>query len=240
MPPTHELFNQAPALTGYDVADDPALLDALRREGAGWATEAVHELGRLAGSARVQELGRQANENPPTLRTHDRFGNRVDEVEFHPAWHELMTVAVRHGLHAAPWRDGRAGAHVARAAGFYVWGSAEAGHCCPVSMTYAVVPALRHAPDLAGQFEPLLAAAEYDFGLRPPGTKRGLLAGMSMTAKQGGSDVRAHTTRAAPGPLTTSPINHASCFWARINLRMASALSAATMATMPMPMLKTW
>src|SRR6185437_5242283 len=198
MSPTHEVFNQAPALTGYDVADDPALLDALRREGAGWATEAVHELCRLAGSARVQELGRQANENPPALRTHDRFGNRIDEVEFHPAWHELMTVAVRYGLHAAPWRDDRAGAHVARAAGFYVWGAAEAGHCCPVSMTYAVVPALRHAPALAGQFEPLLAAAEYDFGLRPPGTKRGLLAGMSMTEKQGGSDVRANTTRAVP------------------------------------------
>ena len=198
MSPTHEVFNQVPALTGYDVADDPAMLDALRREGAGWATEAVRELGRLAGSARIQELGRQANENPPALRTHDRFGNRIDEVEFHPAWHELMTVAVRHGLHAAPWRDGRAGAHVARAAGFYVWGAAEAGHCCPVSMTYAAVPALRHAPGLAGQFEPLLAATEYDFGLRPPGTKRGLLAGMSMTEKQGGSDVRANTTRAVP------------------------------------------
>ena len=198
MSPTHEVFNQAPALTGYDVADDPAMLDALRREGAGWATNGVRELGRLAGSARVQELGRQANENPPALRTHDRFGNRIDEVEFHPAWHELMTVAVRHGLHAAPWRDGRAGAHVARAAGFYVWGAAEAGHCCPVSMTYAIVPALRHAPGLASRFEPLLAAAEYDFGLRPPATKRGLLAGMSMTEKQGGSDVRANTTRAVP------------------------------------------
>jgi putative acyl-CoA dehydrogenase len=132
------------------------------------------------------------------LHTHDRFGNRVDEVEFHPAWHELMTVAVRHGLHAAPWRDSRPGAHVARAAGFYVWGAAEAGHCCPVSMTYAVIPALRHAPALAGRFEPLLAAPEYDFGPRPPGTKRGLLAGMSMTEKQGGSDVRANTTRAVP------------------------------------------
>src|SRR2546421_2878990 len=119
MPPTHEVSNQAPVLTGYDVADDQGMLDALRREGAGWATEAVHELGRLAGSARVQELGRQANENPPALRTHDRFGNRVDEVEFHPAWHELMTVAVRHGLHAAPWRDGRARAHGARAARVY-------------------------------------------------------------------------------------------------------------------------
>jgi putative acyl-CoA dehydrogenase len=198
MPPTHDVFNQSPALTGYDVADDPAMLSALRREGGGWAEEAVRELGRQAGSARIQELGRQANENPPVLHTHDRFGNRADEVEFHPAWHELMTVAVRHGLHAAPWRDSRPGAHAARAAGFYVWGAAEAGHTCPVSMTYAVIPALRHAPALAGRFEPLLAAPEYDFGLRPPGTKRGLLAGMSMTEKQGGSDVRANTTRAVP------------------------------------------
>jgi putative acyl-CoA dehydrogenase len=198
MPPTHEVFNQPPALAGYDVADDPAMLGALHREGAGWAEEQVRELGRLAGSARAQELGRQANENPPVLRTHDRFGHRIDEVEFHPAWHELMTVAVRHGLHAAPWRDGRPGAHVARAAGFYVWSAAEAGHGCPVSMTYAIVPALRHAPGLAERFEPLLAAREYDFGLRPPEAKRGLLAGMSMTEKQGGSDVRANTTRAVP------------------------------------------
>jgi putative acyl-CoA dehydrogenase len=109
-----------------------------------------------------------------------------------------MTIAVEHGLHATPWRDPRPGAHVARAAGFYVWGAADAGHCCPISMTYAIVPALRHAPDLAARFEPLLAAQEYDFGLRPPGSKRGLLAGMSMTEKQGGSDVRANTTRAVP------------------------------------------
>jgi putative acyl-CoA dehydrogenase len=196
MPPTHEVFNQVPPLTGYDVAQDPTMLDALRREDAAWAEAAVRELGRLAGSARAQEHGRQANENPPVLRTHDRFGNRIDEVEFHPAWHELMTVAVRHGLHGTPWRDQRPGAHVARAAGFYVWGATDAGHCCPISMTYAIVPALRHAPDLAGRFEPLLAAEDYDFGLRAPETKRGLLAGMSMTEKQGGSDVRANTTRA--------------------------------------------
>jgi putative acyl-CoA dehydrogenase len=198
MPPTHEVFNQAPPLTAYDVADDPTLLSALRREGAAWAEDPVRELGRLAGSAQAQQQGRQANENPPVLRTHDRFGHRIDEVEFHPAWHELMTVAVRHGLHAAPWTDKRPGAHVARAAGFYVWGAADAGHCCPISMTYAIVPALRHAPDLTQRFEPLLAAQEYDFGLRPPETKRGLLAGMSMTEKQGGSDVRANTTRAVP------------------------------------------
>ncbi|MBV9444859.1 MAG: acyl-CoA dehydrogenase family protein [Streptosporangiaceae bacterium] len=198
MPATHEVFNQPPPLTGFDVAEDSALLDALRREGGEWALPAVRELGRLAGSAQVQEWGRLANEYPPRLRTHDRFGHRVDEVEFHPAWHELMGAAVRHGLHAAPWHSGRPGAHVARAAGFYVWASAEAGHTCPISMTYAIVPALRREPSLAGTYEPLLGALDYDPGLRPPLTKSGLLAGMSMTEKQGGSDVRANTTRAVP------------------------------------------
>ena len=198
MPPTHEVFNQPPLLTGYDVAEDPAMLAALSREGAGWAEPAVGSLGRLAGSAQAQDWGRLANENPPRLRTHDRFGHRIDEVEFHPAWHELMTVAVRHGLHAAPWRSDRPGAHVARAAGFYVWGGTDAGHCCPISMTYSVVPALRQAPELAARYEPLLAAATYDPGPRCPQDKRALLAGMSMTEKQGGSDVRANTTRAVP------------------------------------------
>ncbi len=198
MPATHDVFNQPPPLAAYDVADDQAMLSALHREGAGWAEDAIRDLGRLAGSAQAQEQGRQANEHPPVLRNFDRYGHRIDEVEFHPAWHELMTVAVRHGLHAAPWRDPRPGAHVARAAGFYVWGAAEAGHLCPVSMTYAIVPALRNAPALAERFEPLLAAPEYDFGLRAPDAKRGLLAGMSMTEKQGGSDVRANTTQAVP------------------------------------------
>ena len=198
MPPTDEVFNQSPPLTGYDVADDAALLEALRREEAGWAEPGLHELGRRAGSAQAQEWGRLANEHPPVLRTHDRFGHRIDEVEFHPAWHELMGAAVGAGLHAAPWADPRPGAHVARAAGLYVWGATDAGHCCPISMTYAVVPALRHAPDLARRYEPLLTASAYDPGLRPPEGKRGLLAGMSMTEKQGGSDVRANTTRATP------------------------------------------
>src|SRR5256885_1753098 len=166
MPPTHDVFNQFPALVGYDVADAPTMLSALRREGGGGAEEAVRELGRRAGSARVQDLGREANENPPVLHTHDRFGNRVDEVEFHPAWHELMTVAVRHGLHAAPWRDSRPGAHVARAAGFYVWGAAEAGHTCPVSMTYAIVPAMPHAPRPGRPLPAPLAGPGDD--LRPP------------------------------------------------------------------------
>jgi putative acyl-CoA dehydrogenase len=198
MPPTHEVFNQPPPLTGYDVADDPAMLDALRRAGAGWAEAEIRELGALAGSAAAQDWGRLANENPPVLRTHDRFGHRIDEVEFHPAWHELMRVATGHGLHATPWRDDRPGAHVARAAGLYVWGAVDAGHCCPISMTYAIVPALRHVPSLAARYEPLLAARGYDFGLRVPLSKSALLAGMSMTEKQGGSDVRANTTRAVP------------------------------------------
>jgi putative acyl-CoA dehydrogenase len=195
---THEVTNQPPPLTDYDASDDPALLEALRREGAEWAEPQVHDLGRLAGSELAQENGRLANENPPEIRTHDRYGRRIDEVEFHPAWHDLMTTAVGHGLHATPWRDGRPGAHIARAAGMYVWGQAEAGHLCPISMTYAIVPALRHTPELASQFEPLLAATHYDFGLRPPLSKQGLCAGMSMTEKQGGSDVRANTTKATP------------------------------------------
>jgi putative acyl-CoA dehydrogenase len=195
---THQVTNQPPPLAGYDAADDPALLEALSREGAGWSQAAVRDLGRQAGGLQAQEWGRLANEHPPRLRSHDRFGNRIDEVEFHPAWHALMSVATAHGLHAAPWRADRPGAHVARAAGFYVWTQAEAGHGCPISMTYAIVPALRHAPDLARRFEPLLAAREYDFGLRPPELKSGLLAGMSMTEKQGGSDVRANMTVATP------------------------------------------
>ncbi len=198
MTKTHEVSNQPPPLAGYDAADDPALLAALHREGAGWAQSSVRDLGRLAGSQEAQEWGRLANENPPRLRTHDRYGNRIDEVEFHPAWHELMAVAVGHGLHASPWQDARPGAHVARAASFCAWGQADAGHCCPVSMTYSVIPALRHSPDLAGRFEPLLAARSYDFGLHPAERKSGLLAGMSMTEKQGGSDVRANTTTATP------------------------------------------
>jgi putative acyl-CoA dehydrogenase len=196
--PTHQVRNQVPPLAGHDVADDQPLLAAVAREGAGRAIQGLHELGVLAGAAATQDLARLANEHPPVLRSHDRYGNRIDEVEFHPAWHELMTVAVGHGLHAAPWTDSAPGAHVARAAGFYVWTQAEAGHGCPVSMTYAAVPALRREPGLAARFEPLLTALAYDPGLRAPDGKAGLLAGMAMTEKQGGSDVRACTTHAVP------------------------------------------
>jgi putative acyl-CoA dehydrogenase len=194
---THDVLNQVPPLVGHDTSADAALREGLEREGAGWAIPEVSELGRLAGTKEAQDLGRLAERYPPKLMTHDRYGNRIDEVEFVPAWHELMKVAVGHGLHAAPWADNRPGAHVARAAKFMVW-NVDAGHGCPISMTYAVVPALRANPELAARFEPLLTNREYDFGLRDPATKRGLIAGMSMTEKQGGSDVRANTTTAVP------------------------------------------
>lgn len=198
MSSTHEVTNQVPPLVGHDVAAYPPLLEGLAREGAGWAIDEVRDLGRRAGSAEAQEWGRLAEKNHPVLHTHDRYGHRVDEVEFDPAWHQLMTVAVEAGLHATPWADDRAGAHVARAAKVFVWGAADPGHICPISMTYAVVPALRANPDLAATYEPLLASTTYDYGLRVPSTKRGLIAGMSMTEKQGGSDVRANTTTATP------------------------------------------
>ncbi|WP_250029351.1 acyl-CoA dehydrogenase family protein [Paractinoplanes maris] len=196
---THEVFNQAPPLVDYDVAADAGLLAAVEREGAGWAVGDLHRLGKLAGTAEPQRWADEANRYEPRLLTHDRYGHRVDEVDFHPSWHRLMEVAVGEGLAGAPWADERGGAHVARAAGLYVWSQVEAGHSCPISMTYAVVPALRHAPELAAAYGPLLTSRTYDFGLRAPGTKAGLLAGMGMTEKQGGSDVRANTTRATPG-----------------------------------------
>jgi putative acyl-CoA dehydrogenase len=195
---THDVFNQAPPFGGHDVSADATLVAGVTHEGAGWATGELHRLGILAGSEQAMEWGRLANEYPPVLRTHDRYGRRIDEVEFHPAWHELMTVAVENGMHATPWSSARPGSHVARAAKFYVWSQVESGHSCPISMTYAAIAALRHTPALAADWEPLLASRSYDFGLRPPLGKRGLLAGMAMTEKQGGSDVRAGTTRAEP------------------------------------------
>ncbi|WP_084709564.1 acyl-CoA dehydrogenase family protein [Rubrobacter aplysinae] len=196
---THEVTNQAPPLVDYDAAADPALIESLRGEGGAEAEPEVREIGKIVGSAEVQEQTWLASEYPPKLRTHDRYGHRVDEVEFHPAWHELMDTAVRHGLHGKPWTETGSGAHVARAAKYVVWATQpEQGSCCPVTMTYAAVPVLRRQPELAERFEPLLASGEYDFGLRPPEAKRGLIAGMAMTEKQGGSDVRANTTRAVP------------------------------------------
>jgi len=195
---THDVTNQPPPLAPYDAAADRALIEGLRREGAGWAEDDLIRLGRLAGSVEAQAWADEANRNEPVLRTHDRYGNRVDEVDFHPSYHKLMDVAVAEGGAGSAWADGRAGAHVARAAGSHVWGHTDAGHGCPVSMTYAVVPALRHQPDVAALYEPLLTSRIYDPGLRVPTTKQGLLAGMGMTEKQGGSDVRTNTTEATP------------------------------------------
>ena len=195
---THTVTNQPPPLTPYDASDDPVLLEGLRREGAGWAEEGIRRLGLRAGSAEAQEWADQANRHEPVLRTHDRYGNRVDEVDFHPSWHHLMRTAVAEGLAGTPWSEDRPGAHVARTAGGLVWGHTDAGHGCPTSMTYAAIPALRKEPELAKVYEPLLTGREYEPELRVPAEKRGLLAGMGMTEKQGGSDVRTNTTTATP------------------------------------------
>src|SRR3979411_1425343 len=191
--------NQPPPLVDYNVYfADSALREALEREGASWAQDRIGELGRLAGTQEAIDWGFQANANPPQLRTHDRFGERIDEGGFPPAWHRLMEVAVGHGLHALPWREPRLGAHAARAAAFYIWSQVEGGHGCPISMTYAAVPALRQHKKLAQEWEPLMTTLEYDPGLRPASGKRGVLFGMAMTERQGGSDVRTNTTRAVP------------------------------------------
>jgi len=200
--PADEPLNQVPPLAGYNAyTADPSLVAAVTRLfGAGSVTDVeLTGLGALAGSFEAREWGRLAEANHPVLRTHDRYGRRIDEVEFHPAWHELMTVAVGHGIAAAPWlEDAGTLRHTARAAKMLVWGQTEGGHLCPVSMTYAAVPALGADPLLAAEWTPRLASRTYDFGLRDPATKAGCLAGMGMTEKQGGSDVRANTTRATP------------------------------------------
>ncbi len=197
-PATHEVTNQAPPLVGHDVyACDHALVEAVGRYAGPDADAGLSRLGRRAGSEQAQECGRLANTNPPVLRTHDRFGHRVDEVDFHPSWHALLGVAVHAGLHGAAW-SAKPDGHVRRAAGFLVWSQVEAGHGCPVSMTYAAVPALGVDQTLAADWVPALSSTTYDPGLRVPAGKVGLLAGMGMTEKQGGSDVRANTTRAEP------------------------------------------
>ncbi len=196
--PTHDVLNQPPPLEGYDLfATDRALAEALDREGAAWARERAARLGGLLGGEPIT-WGRQANANPPMLRTHDRSGHRIDEVEFHPAWHELLRLAVGQGLHALPWREPRPGAHVARAALFYLQSQVEAGHGCPISMTYSCVPALRAQPEVAAEWEPRILSTDYDPRMMPAAEKRGALCGMAMTEKQGGSDVRTNTTRAEP------------------------------------------
>jgi putative acyl-CoA dehydrogenase len=194
---THEVANQAPPIGDVDLfSTNVPLVEGLEREGGGWARATCVEVGRTWGSERVLEWGRMANEVPPRLVTHDRYGNRRDEVEFHPAYHELMRQASEHELHALPWNHPDENGHVARAAMYMCSGQADAGHGCPITMTFAVVPALRHAPELYDEWVPRLTARGYEPELGAG--KRTAKAGMAMTEKQGGSDVRANTTTARP------------------------------------------
>lgn len=202
---THEVFNQSPIFADVDLfAANPGLRAALERECAGWAADELAALGRRAGSAEVLEWAKRANENPPALRTFDQKGRRIDEVEYHPHYHALMQLASEHGLHARSWehlsagRERRPGEAVARAAGFYMMAQAEAGHCCPITMTHASIPTLLLNPEVAREWLPKIVARDYQPELAPLAEKRAVKFGMGMTEKQGGTDVRTNTTRAEP------------------------------------------
>ncbi|HEV7369337.1 isovaleryl-CoA dehydrogenase [Arenibaculum sp.] len=195
---THEVANQPPDFAGRNLyLTDLALREAVHREGAGWAEHDLASLGEEAGGERVLELGDLANRCPPELRAFDRFGRRVDEVRFHPAYHELMSLAVGHGIHSVAWTAGRPGGHVAHAAKGYLLAQAEAGVLCPVVMTHAVVPVLRRQPELEAWL-PRVLSDRYDPRAVPAEEKAGATFGMAMTEKQGGSDLRANATRAWP------------------------------------------
>lgn len=198
---THEVENQPVALKDYNIwQTDAVLREAVGREGADWADEHLSEYGVLAGTELI-DLGNAANENKPKLRSFDRYGRRIDEVEFHPSYHGLMGAAMKYGMSGFAWRNAnRAGAHVARAAVMYIGSQADAGIGCPMSMTYAAIPALRRAPALAEKWIPKLISTQYDPRSLPMEQKTGCTIGMGMTEKQGGSDVRSNTTRAIRQP----------------------------------------
>ena len=194
---TPETANQAPLLTGHNLYQiDTTLVEAVHREGGGWADEQLREVGKLMGGKEAQSWGFDANENEPQLHTHDRSGNRRDEVTFHPSWHELMWTAIENQVHNLPWIETRKGANVARAGLFMLLAQNELGHTCPVSMTFSSIAALRFDPVLTAQWESRILSSKYDPRFRPAEEKSGVLVGMGMTEKQGGSDVRANTTRA--------------------------------------------
>jgi putative acyl-CoA dehydrogenase len=196
---THEVSNLSSELCDYNMyTGDAALCEAVRREGGQWAEGELNEFGKLTGSADYLELGTLANKFQPEFDTHDRFGNRIDLVKFHPAYHQLMKTSIEHGLHASPWTAPGPGAHVARAARTYLHTQVEAGHGCPITMTFAALPSLRLQPDLARIWEPKITARVYDPRNVPMEQKQGVTIGMAMTEKQGGSDVRTNSTRAHP------------------------------------------
>ncbi len=191
--------NQARPLEDYNVVTgDRALCEALEREGGGWIAGRAAAFGARCGAAATIRAAELAERNRPNLRTHDRFGNRIDEVEFHPAYHELMALALENGVHSLPWTETRRGRHVARAALFIAFNQTNDGPACPVTMTFASIPALRAQPQVAAEWEPRVLANAYDPAARPVAQKRGATIGMAMTEKQGGSDVRANQTTAAP------------------------------------------
>jgi putative acyl-CoA dehydrogenase len=195
----HEVFNQSPPFADVNLfTSDAALREAVRRERAGWAEAGLAAFGARCGSAEALALGRQANEHPPELKTCDEKGRRLDVVEFHPAYHQLMAMSFVQGLHASPWSDPRPGAHVARCAGSFMAAQMESGHCCPVTMTHASMATLRLAPELAADWTPKLFGRDYDPSFRPVAEKRSATIGMGMTERQGGADVRANITRAEP------------------------------------------
>lgn len=194
---THDVLNQPPALADYDAfTTDPALTTIIDTFQAGWASQRLSEAGRTVGSAHVQDLARQANRHGPELRTHDRFGNRVDRIDFHPAWHELMALAIGQGTHALSWTEARPGAQVARAALSYLWNQGENGICCPIGMTYSAIPVLRQDPDRWAEWGQLITSPAYDRRQIRAADKTGATVGMAMTEKQGGSDLRQTQTRA--------------------------------------------
>ena len=196
---THEVTNQPPALENYNLfRQDQALQEAVEREGAGWARQELDAYGELVGRSDIIELGFQANDNKPSFHSHDRFGHRIDEVRFHPAYHELMGQAMEHGLHSSPWQKPGPGAHVARAARYYLHTQVEAAHGCPITMTFAALPSIMKQPDLAETWAPKILDCSYDPRNVPDSDKRSVTIGMAMTEKQGGSDVRANSTRAFP------------------------------------------
>lgn len=194
--PTHRVVNKPPPLSADPWALDLVLQAAFSKWGGERSSAAVEVWSQRIGSTHVRELGFEANRHPPTLLTHDRFGHRIDEVHFHPAWHELMRLGRGGALHALPWRDRDPGAHVERAAMFCLLNHAENGVCCPLTMTFAAVPALSAAPELAAEVVPRITSLDYEPRLLPFERKPTLTIGMAMTEKQGGSDVRANATEA--------------------------------------------